>query len=68
MARTWLAIRVELIGGRGEDFWPRPGRVFAAAHGHSFAHLATAIDSAFSRWDLSHLHEFHLAEGNRIGS
>ena len=26
MARTWLSIRVELVSGRGEDLWPRPGR------------------------------------------
>lgn len=67
MARTWLAIRVELVGGRSEDFWPRPGRLFAAARGHSFAQLAAAIDTAFSRWDLAHLHEFALADGSRIG-
>jgi hypothetical protein len=29
--RTWLSIRVELIEGRGERYWPRPGRLFAAA-------------------------------------
>jgi hypothetical protein len=30
MARTWLSIRVDLVSGRGEDYWPRPGRIFAA--------------------------------------
>jgi hypothetical protein len=29
MARTWLSIKVELVEGRDEHFWPRPGRVFA---------------------------------------
>ena len=34
---------------------------------HTFADLATAIDRAFARWDLSHLHEFRFADGRRIG-
>src|ERR1700693_2722281 len=67
-SRTWLSIRVELIEGRGERYWPRPGRVFAAAVSHSYAQLATAIDDAFARWDRSHLHEFELADATRIGT
>ena len=47
MARTWLSIRVDLVDGGGLSLWPRPGRIFAAARSHSFAHLATAIDDAF---------------------
>jgi hypothetical protein len=66
--RTWLSIRVELVEGRGERYWPRPGRLFAAARSHSYAQLATAIDDAFARWDRSHLHEFELADGLRIGT
>lgn len=66
MARTWLSIRVDLVEGRGERLWPRPGRLFAAARGHTFAALATAIDDAFARWDRAHLHEFHLADGTRL--
>src|SRR5450756_1544068 len=31
MTRTWLSIRVELVEGRGERLWPRPGRIFADA-------------------------------------
>lgn len=62
MARTWLSIRVELVGGGGSDVWPRPGRIFAAARSHSFAQLATAIDDAFARWDRGHLHMFDLGE------
>ena len=31
MARPWLSIRVDLVEGRGELLWPRPGRIFAAA-------------------------------------
>ncbi|MGZ6526612.1 MAG: IS1096 element passenger TnpR family protein [Actinomycetota bacterium] len=68
MSRAWLSIRVDLIEGRGLDFWPRPGRRFAAARTHTFAGLATAIDDAFARWDRSHLHAFELQDGTRIGS
>lgn len=64
----WLSIKVELISGHGEDFWPRPGRVMAASGSHTFQQLARAIDLAFARWDLSHLCEFRLADGTRIGS
>lgn len=64
---NWLSIRVELVEGRGERYWPRPGRLFAAARSHSFAQLASAIDAAFARWDRFHLHEFELADGTRIG-
>jgi hypothetical protein len=49
MARTWLSIRVELVSGHGAEFWPRPGRVFAAARSHSFGQLAEAIDVSFAR-------------------
>jgi hypothetical protein len=66
MARTWLSIRVDLVHGRGEDLWPRPGRIFAAARRHTFAQLAEAIDDAFARWDRSHLHDFTLADGTRL--
>lgn len=67
VARTWLSIRVDLIGGRGEDLWPRPGRVFAASRSHTFWRLAEAIDDAFARWDRAHLHQFELADGGRVG-
>jgi hypothetical protein len=36
MARTWLSIRVDLIEGHGQQCWPRPGRIFAAARSHAF--------------------------------
>ena len=66
MARTWLSIRVELVEGHGEHYWPRPGRIFAAARTHTFADLADAIDNAFARWDRSHLQEFTLADKTRL--
>ena len=66
MARTWLTIRVELVEGQGERLWPRPGRILAVARSHTFDELAQAIDVAFARWDLGHLHEFRLADGTRL--
>jgi len=68
MARTWLSIRVDLVEGRGDVLWPRPGRLFAAARSHTFAQLSDAIDDAFGRWDRSHLHEFMLADGSRLST
>jgi hypothetical protein len=65
-ARTWLSIRVELVSGHGADLWPRPGRVFAAARSHYFAQFAAAIDLAFARRDLAHLHLFTLSDGTRV--
>ena len=66
MARTWLSIRVDLVDGGRLTPWPRPGRTFAAARSHSFAHLATAIDDAFARWDRAHLHTFDLGESGGL--
>ncbi len=63
----WLAIKVELTDGRGQEFSPAPGRLFAAAPDHSFADLANAIDDGFARWDRGHLHEFQLGDGTRVG-
>jgi hypothetical protein len=68
MARTWMAIKVELVGGGGEQLWPRPGRVIVASRRHTFAMLADSIDGAFARWDRSHLHMFDLAGGRVIVS
>jgi hypothetical protein len=65
--RTWWSITVELVEGRGHTYWPRPGRSFAAAPNHTFAHLADSIDTAFARWDRAHLYEFRLADASRIG-
>jgi hypothetical protein len=66
LARTWLSIRVDLIEGQGEQCWPRPGRIFAAARSHTFKQLADAIDDAFARWDRSHLQEFTRDDGTRL--
>ena len=67
MARTWLRIRVDLLEGLGVRLDPPPGRVFIVGPGHTFEQLAAAIDGAFARWDLSHLHVFELADRRRIG-
>ncbi|MGP4033632.1 hypothetical protein [Pseudarthrobacter sp. 1C304] len=66
MARTWLSVTVELLGGRGEELWPWPGRIFAVGPSHTFADLAGAINDAFARWDRSHLSVFTLADGRVI--
>jgi Plasmid pRiA4b ORF-3-like protein len=58
---------VDLLGGRGIGLDPAPGRVLLVGPSHSFEQLAEAIDTAFARWDLSHLHTFELADGRRIG-
>jgi hypothetical protein len=66
MTRSWLSIRVDLVEGHGQHYWPRPGRIFAAARTHTFEQLADAIDDAFARWDRSHLQEFELADNTRL--
>lgn len=67
MARTWLSIEVELVGGmHAHDLWPRPGRVLLARPGMTFRVLAEAINDAFARWEQSHLHAFTLADGARV--
>jgi hypothetical protein len=67
VARTWLRIGVELLGGGGIECDPPPGRVFIVGPSHSFADFAEAIDAAFARWDLSHLHAFELPDGRLVG-
>lgn len=66
MARTWLSIQVELVSGRGEYYWPRPGRIFVARRSFTFRQLATAINLAFGRWELAHLHRFVLGDGTEV--
>jgi hypothetical protein len=63
-----LSIKVELVSGRGEEFWPRPGRILAAARTHTFEQLGAAIDGAFARWDLAHLRLFTLADATPVCS
>jgi hypothetical protein len=67
VARTWLQIKVDLVGGGGIECDPSPGRIFVVGPSHTFEQFARAIDGAFARWDLSHLHEFELADGRLIG-
>jgi hypothetical protein len=67
MARTWLQIRVELLGGGGIGCDPLPGRIMLVGPAHTFEHLARSIEAAFARWDLSHLHLFELPDGRRVG-
>ncbi len=67
MASKWLQVRVELLGGGGIECHPPPGRIFLVGPRHTFEQLASAIDVAFARWDISHLHSFELADGRLIG-
>jgi hypothetical protein len=46
---------------------PFPGRIFIVGPSHTFLALADAINAAFARWDLLHLHEFEMDGGRRIG-
>lgn len=57
---------VELLGGRGAELWPWPGRIFAVGPRHTFEDLAEAINDAFARWDRSHLSMFTLADGRVV--
>ena len=67
MARTHLAITVELVsGGQHAALWPRPGRIMIASRSATFEQFAEAVDDAFGRWDRAHLHEFTLADGTSI--
>jgi len=51
VARTWLSIRADLIEGHGEQYWPRPGRIFAAARSHTFKCLPLVVAlSHFGSW------------------
>ncbi len=49
------------------DLKPPPGRILIVGPAHTFEQFAEAINQAFARWDLSHLHEFELSDGRRIG-
>lgn len=63
----WITVRVELVQGLGMEFDSPPGRVFLVGSRHSFGDLADAINLHFGRWDRSHLHEFRLTDGRKIG-
>ncbi|MBI2773603.1 MAG: hypothetical protein HYX56_03815 [Chloroflexi bacterium] len=43
-----------------------PGRDLLVSGRHNFADLAAAINKAFARSDMSHLHEFRLTDGRRV--
>lgn len=62
-----MQIEVLLHRGRGVQLNPPPGRILLVGGTHTFADLARAIDVAFGRWDLHHLHVFELADGRLVG-
>jgi hypothetical protein len=49
MAADWLAIRIELTGGRGIELDPPPGGVLLVGPRHTFADLAEALNASFAR-------------------
>jgi hypothetical protein len=51
VSRTHLAVRVELLSGRGEDVWPRSGRVFLAARAFTSGQLTDDTDLLLLRPD-----------------
>ena len=55
-----------MVSKAGEEIAGPPGRDLLMSEAQTFADLAAAIDGAFARWDRSHLHEFHLADGRRV--
>jgi hypothetical protein len=67
LGEVWLQVQVELEGGAGIVCDPPPGRIFLVGPGHSFLALAEAIDDAFARWDVAHLHAFELPGGRLVG-
>jgi hypothetical protein len=67
-AKPLLKIKVVLVSGRGEELEAPPGRVMLSSADHSLAELAEAIDLAFGRWDISHLHMFTLPNGLALAS
>ena len=67
MVRGWFAVRVELESGGGLRLKWRPGRIMLVGPQHTLKDLAEAIDLAFARWDISHLHEFEFRDGRRYG-
>ncbi|MHB8928419.1 MAG: IS1096 element passenger TnpR family protein [Bacillota bacterium] len=67
MVRGWFTVRVELESGGGLQLKRRPGRIMLVGPQHTFKDLAEAIDRAFARWDISHLHEFEFPDGRCYG-
>jgi hypothetical protein len=65
-AVRWSILRVILASTGGKELVAPPGRDLLVSGAHTFAELASAIDRAFARWDLSHLYEFRFLDGRRI--
>lgn len=66
VAKKWMAVRVELASGRGEDFELRPGREMVLPPATTFEQFGVAVDNAFARWDHAHLRMFRLADGTMV--
>lgn len=48
MTRTWLSLTVELLGGRAEELWPWPGRIFAVGPSHRPEDIRDALNAGAS--------------------
>ena len=62
----WSVVRTILLSKGGEELVDAPGHDLLVNSTHTFAEPASAIDRAFARWDLAHLHEFRLLDGRRV--
>ena len=67
MVRGWFTVRVDLVSGAHVPDDPRCGRIMLVGPRHTLKDLAEAVDLAFARWDLAHLHEFEFPDGRRYG-
>jgi hypothetical protein len=65
-SESWLRIKVVLVSGRSEELDPPPGRVLLVSANHTLEQLAEAVDLAFARWDLGHLHLFNFPDGRQL--
>jgi len=63
--RNWITIRVELLGGRGIECNPSPGRAMLVGPHHTFRR-PRGLDQSFARWDLSHPVTSTVGVGDRF--
>ena len=63
----WITVRVQLVSGPTAELTHPAGRLMLVGPTHTFRQLADAINLAFGRWDLSHSHQFQLADNRVIG-
>lgn len=67
MVRGWFVVRVQLVWGGGVEMKHPPARDILVGPDHTLEDLAVAIDLAFARWDLNHMHGFEFPDGTQFG-